>query len=286
VATEWFEVTIEAPGTHAEAIANYLIESGAPGVESQEREGGIAVIAYFRGAVPLDALARYCAAISGRDAGAFRTSVRHTSDEDWANQWKQYTRPQPIGKRLYVCPSWDMAVPADRVALVIDPGMAFGTGQHPTTRGCLELVDWATQRRPIEHALDVGTGSGILAIALAKLGAEVCAIDNDPVARGVAAQNAARNGVAHRLRIGESLDAATAQYDLVVANLYADLLAALAADLVTALAADGLLLISGFLQADETRLSETYEALGLRRQARREQESWVTLGFIRCAPER
>src|SRR5690606_26457499 len=123
--------------------------------------------------------------------------------EDWANAWKEHYRVLRVGERIVVVPSWleYEAAPGD-VVLQLDPGMAFGTGLHPTTQLCLRLLE--RYARPGLRTLDIGTGSGILAIAAAKLGAgPILALDNDPVAVGVAAENTARNGVADLVSAAE-----------------------------------------------------------------------------------
>jgi ribosomal protein L11 methyltransferase len=285
VPTRWFEVAIEVSPETAEAIANFLIESGAPGIEAQDRDGRVRLIAYFEAAPPLEPLRRYCAALTHLDPGEAAIRVRQVNGHDWAHGWQRYTRAQAVGQTLYIKPSWDSASPpSDRIVLTIDPGMAFGTAQHPTTRGCLELIDAAARRGAIVRALDLGTGSGILAIALAKLGiGEVWAVDTDPAARAVALQNAALNQVSDRLHVTESLADAPAAFSLIVANLYADLLQELAAPLARALSPDGELILSGFLRRDEARVLGAFAPYGLTPEDRRVEDSWVTLSLHRSS---
>jgi ribosomal protein L11 methyltransferase len=164
--------------------------------------------------------------------------------------------------------------------------MAFGTGQHATTRGCLELLEWATATRRITRALDVGTGTGVLAIALAKLGVpDVWAIDNDPAAGAITHANAARNAVGERIGIGSRIDEAPGTFSLIVANLFAYLLEELAARFAAVLAPDGVLICSGLLVADEARVRAAYRTLGLETQRRHEEADWVTLALHRVAPQ-
>ena len=281
--SEWFECTIEVASEHGDAVANFLIDNGAPGLQSNEQAGSIEIIAYFPKEPPIEALQRYCASINcalRNKTGSIH--VRRVPHEDWAENWKLHFQPQAVGRRLYVCPPWDCVAPAGRLAIVIDPGMAFGTGQHATTRGCLLLLEGAMEDRSMKRALDVGTGSGVLAIALAKLELpEVWAIDTDPNACTIAMANAVCNGVEAHVHIRSSLDEVPGAFDLVTANLFANLLEDMAARFVALLRPDGVLICSGFLNADELRVRSTYEARGLRLARRHEEQSWVTLALQR-----
>lgn len=187
--------------------------------------------------------------------GELKTRVVH--EEDWANAWKDYYHVTHIGRRLVIRPSWREYTPgAGEVVLTLDPGMAFGTGLHPTTRLCLEQVELRT--RPGMQVLDVGTGSGILALAAAKLGAQhVDTIDNSSVAVESATTNAEVNGLSERITVAlGTLDAQEAQrlagrYDLVLVNILAGVIGSLAPSLARVLAPGGLLIASGII--DERR---------------------------------
>lgn len=281
----WTALRVTVPTPYAEALANVLIEFGAPGIELSE-DGDVArVTAHYTGAAPVEGVRRYCAAL-GSDAeppwaAAIETEI--IAEENWAENWKAHFLPQPVGERLYVCPSWHATPPPGRIAIVIDPEMAFGTGRHATTRGCLTLIDQACRQRTATRGLDVGTGSGVLAIALAKLGtAHVLAIENDPVALRTAARNAERNGVGARIRLGSDLSVAAGTFDLVVANLYADLLEELAPRLAAHLAVTGQFICSGFIETDAPRIAATYARLGMRVTATELEEGWVTLDLRRA----
>jgi ribosomal protein L11 methyltransferase len=277
----WFEVTVEVAREFSEAVANFLVESGAPGIQCDEHDSEVSLIAYFSAPPPLEGLRRFCAAIGARlSEAAIRT--RQTADEDWAQNWKLHFRPQCIGSRLYVCPPWDSTPPPGRLEIVIDPGMAFGTGQHPSTRGCLTLLDWALASQRTGRALDLGTGSGVLAIALAKLGVrEVWAIDTDAEALAIARGNAAHNGVASHLRFASSLDQAHGPFDLIVANLYAKVLEAQAQQLASLLAARGILICSGLLRDEEQHVRDAYRVWGLEVCKGYEEDGWVSLALQR-----
>jgi ribosomal protein L11 methyltransferase len=171
------------------------------------------------------------------DVGSLAVIVARVDDEDWKNNWKQYYRPLSIGERLYVTPCWiDNPAPRGRVTLRLDPGVAFGTGEHHTTRMCLELLEQTVKNG--DEMLDLGCGSGILSVASVLLGARsAVAVDIDPVAEHVALENADMNGVdetRYRVLIGDVLTneplrkGILRQYDVVAANIVADVIIALA----------------------------------------------------------
>lgn len=280
--TDWFECTVDVPLDHSEIIANFLIEAGAPGLQSEEEDGIAHLTAYYSAPPRLDALVRFCASVGCPLRATDSIRVQRVPHENWAENWKAHFHAQLLGERLYICPPWDCVPPAGRVAVVINPGMAFGTGQHPTTRGCLLLLEHTVSNRPIARALDVGTGSGVLAIALAKLGVrEVWAIDSDGSACAIAEANVASNGVAARVRIRHGLDEVTGRFDLLCANLFAPLLQELAPKLADLLRPRGVLICSGFFTSDEDTVSRAYKAWGLQLARRLEEESWVTLALQR-----
>ncbi|HLI90375.1 MAG TPA: 50S ribosomal protein L11 methyltransferase [Ktedonobacteraceae bacterium] len=194
----------------------------------------------------------HLSSLGERFVGELQTRV--VKEEDWANAWKDYYHVTHIGRRLVIRPSWREYTPAaDEVVITLDPGMAFGTGLHPTTRMCLEQVE--RRVRPGMRVLDVGTGSGILALAAAKLGAaHVYAIDNSSVAVESATENATMNGLSDRITVVEgTLDEAQAermagQYDLVLANIIAHIIGALAPQLARMLAPQGVLVVSGIIE--------------------------------------
>jgi len=204
--------------------------------------------------------------------------VRGVDDEDWADGWRAHYVPQRIG-RVVVVPSWMVEPLApDEVPIILDPGMAFGTGLHPTTRGCLMLLQ-ETQPMP-PSVLDVGCGSGILALAALRLGAErAVAIDTDPLAVDATRANAERNGLAVRVDVSTGSLAAPAgeRFGLVLANLVAAVLVALAEPLADHLAADGTLLAAGIIEPRAAEVRTALESVGLRVVERRDDGEWVSL---------
>jgi ribosomal protein L11 methyltransferase len=176
------------------------------------------------------------------------------ADREWAREWLAHFQPMRFGKRLWVVPTAYQPPEADAVNLVLDPGLAFGTGTHPTTALCLEWLDASGEALAGRTAIDYGCGSGILAIAAALLGArQVWAVDLDPQALEATAENAARNGVGERLRIGAPALVAGRQADLLVANILAGPLRELAPALMAALPPGAPFALSGILadQAEE-----------------------------------
>lgn len=213
--------------------------------------------------------------------GDLQTRIVH--EEDWANAWKDYYHVTHIGRRLVIRPSWRDYTPiGDEVVLELDPGMAFGTGLHPTTRMCLEQVEQRTQ--PGMRVLDVGTGSGILALAAAKLGAaSVHCIDNSSVAVESAIANAAINHLGDRITVNLGvLDEAettrlSSQYDLVLANIIARVIGSIAPNLARVLVPGGLLITSGIIEERRHEAEQPLLAAGLKLIDQVMIDDWVTL---------
>jgi len=211
-----------------------------------------------------------------RPVGPLR--VRTVDDADWIDAWRRHYVAQRIG-RVVIVPSWaEEELSSGEVAITLDPGMAFGTGLHPTTRGCLELLQ-EVQPMP-DRILDVGCGSGILALAALRLGAtHAIGIDTDPVAVAASRENAARNGLADQFEAREgTLPASPAErYPLMTANLVAAVLVALAPSLAAHLADGGVLLVSGVIEPRATEVIAALAREGLRLNDRRDGGEWVSL---------
>jgi ribosomal protein L11 methyltransferase len=211
-------------------------------------------------------------------------SVRRVPEENWAESWKRHFRPIEIGSKLLIKPSWSRRKPKrDQAVVVLDPGLSFGTGQHPTTRFCLEQIVSFRRAKLKQSFLDVGTGSGILAIAAAELGyAPVHAFDFDPVAVRIARANAASNGVRDKVRLVQkdiANETKTRSHDLICANLLADLLIAQHQRLASWLKPYGLLVIAGILTLQFREVQRTFEGAGLRLIASATEKEWRSGAF-------
>ncbi len=221
--------------------------------------------------------------------GSLRLSLSNVDEEDWANNWKQYFKPLSVGKRILILPEWErLEQPTDRTVFVINPGMSFGTGSHHTTRLCLERLE--TYIKPGMEVLDLGCGSGILSAVALLLGAKsATAVDIDPNAARIARENARRNGIAderYRIFAGNVLtDEALVrtlsdrQYDLILANIVADVIIALAPKISPLLAQSGVYITSGIIteRADEVLAAYEKEPLTLLHQG--QSGDWVVLDY-------
>jgi ribosomal protein L11 methyltransferase len=203
-------------------------------------------------------------------------------EKNWANSWRRFFSPHKVGRSLWITPPWVQPPKTRRRQIItIEPGMAFGTGTHATTRCCLEFLEHLVARFNGEEltALDVGTGSGILAIALAKMGADsVTALDNDPTALKVARGNVRVNGVERRIKLANwRLDKVDESFGVVVANLTAETIFDLAGALEDRVAAGGYLVLSGILHPKARQVVRRFSPVPffLLRQSR--EKEWVTL---------
>ena len=234
-------------------------------------------------AVELDQIAR-----AGFGLTWPRLSLQRIPREDWAESWKQHFRPLEIGSALLLRPSWSRRRPRKGQAVVVlDPGLSFGTGQHPTTAFCLRQLVAHRHAGKAQSCLDVGTGSGILAIAAAKLGyAVVDAFDSDPEAIRVARANARRNGVSARIRF-ERRDLTklprrgAREYSVVCANLVSDLLLAERERLLARLRPDGVLVVAGILKGEFAHVQGALAGEGLRSLTSRTRHEWRSGVFAR-----
>ena len=197
--------------------------------------------------------------------------------EDWQNAWKKYYHAMDIGSRLAIVPGWE-SYDTDRIRITMDPGLAFGTGTHETTALCLELLDSLVQGG--ERVLDVGTGSGILAIAALKLGArEADGVDIDPMCVRTAGENAERNGVDGRFRVlvGDLSDKAEGVYDIITANIVAAAILSLAPAMPALMAPGAKFICSGIIDERKDEVLAGLQASGLRPVEIKEKRGWVCI---------
>jgi len=226
-----------------------------------------------------------------RPIGELQTRLLH--DADWAEAWKAHFPVMRVGRRLVIRPTWrrHRAEPGD-VVLALDPGMAFGTGLHPTTRLCLTALEGVADRGRLARGaagdgtarvLDVGCGSGILSIAAGRLGAgEVTGLDTDPIAVEASIANARRNRLGRRLRFRRgSLPSGEAPFDVVLANLIASLIVTIARVLHDELRPGGVLLASGIFVDREGEVAAALAQVGLRVTDRSAEGDWVALAAER-----
>jgi len=281
--------TAEAEDAVAELLSGVLGEPASVYSDAEKHTTSAMVYAEHFSAAQRAELRRGLKRIreAGLDVGRGRISVRQVRKENWAESWKRHFRPLEISPRLMVLPSWSKRRPRRGQAVVIlDPGLSFGTGHHPTTGFCLEQIAGLRDASRSQSLLDVGCGSGILAIAAAKLGyAPVVAFDFDPEAVRVAQENAALNGVAFEISQQDltRLPARSRQkFDLVCANLTYDLLIQERAKILNRLAPQGTLVLAGILTKQFQQVRRAYANAGLRLVASRTANEWRS-GAFRCA---
>jgi ribosomal protein L11 methyltransferase len=207
------------------------------------------------------------------------------AETDWAEAWHAHFHPLPVGRRLLIAPPWEATPSSERVLIVIDPGRAFGTGHHATTAGCLESLEEIVERDMPRTAIDLGTGSGILAITAARLGiATVLAVDDDPDALACAAANARLNGVSDRIRLLQSdvgaLDSAAV--GIVLANLLLAAHLRLGPDFARYVAPGGALVLGGILDSEASTVSRAVAMHGFVTADIRTSEGWSTVVLRRA----
>jgi len=303
----WLELAVEADVEAVEAVSE-ILGRFAPGGSSVEPafqlvdEGLGAVVdphrpAIVRAYVPArdpaaaDRAAHQAATALGhlqafglRPIGELRTRI--VDEADWAAAWKVHFPVMRVGRRLVIRPTWRRhRASGDDVVIALDPGMAFGTGLHPTTRLCLAALERATAGGELDGArvLDVGCGSGILSIAAARLGArDVTGLDIDPIAIEATRANARRNRLARRIRArAGSLPSGEPAFDVVVANLIASVLVTLAGPLREEVRPGGLLIASGIFEDRVAEVAAAIEGAGLVVVDRSDEGEWVALAARR-----
>jgi ribosomal protein L11 methyltransferase len=210
----------------------------------------------------------------------YRVSFKELDEKNWAEAWKAFFWPQKVGQHIVVKPTWrDYRAESDDIIVELDPGMAFGTGTHPTTALCIEMIE--TYLKKGDTFLDVGTGSGILMIAAAKLGAEmVCGVDKDEFAVDIATKNLARNGIEQEkfsVNTGNLLESIESTYDFVVANILTDAIIKLLADIEKVIKDKGIFVCSGILEDNKDLIIAKMKEIGFEIIETCIKEQWVAI---------
>ena len=308
---QWLEVTLPVPAQAMDRVCDTLTGNGMTGLVVEEegeflkfleqnrqywdyvdeelakRMKGVSRVKFY---VPdnEEGEAQMRAALRGLEE--YEPQTVSLREEDWATSWQRYYQPIPVGERVYIVPEWmkGQPIPEGRVPLYLNPGLTFGTGSHPTTQLCLELMEEHIHGG--EQLLDLGCGSGILAIAALALGADhAVGVDIDPKAVDVAYENAAMNGIGkdtYTVLAGDILSdravqqAMGAGFDLVVANIVADVIIALSGAVDGLMAPGGRFLCSGIIDDRAEEVAAALEAAGLAILERHEDQGWFC--FLCC----
>jgi ribosomal protein L11 methyltransferase len=303
---QWLELTVQTHPDAVESVCELLSSYSRDGVvieepfelseDGQEYRILVGQPVQIHAYLPIDGKEKeaerkiaeglwHFSSIGEHFVGELRSRV--VNEEDWANAWKEYYHVTHIGQRLVIRPSWREYTPKKaEVVVTLDPGMAFGTGVHPTTRMCVEQVEQKVQ--PGMRVLDVGAGSGILALAAAKLGAQsVYAIDNSSVAVESTRENVKMNGLEDKIEtvlgiLDESeAERMAGQYDLVLANIIAHIIGSIANELARVLAPEGLLIVSGIIEARRPDAEGPLLAAGLELVEEMRIDDWLCLVYRR-----
>ena len=308
---DYKEISVKVIHDAVEAVSQLLVDNGAKGTVIEDPElinhlrlyGGwqltdipeqtdteiVTVMAYYpddeKFNERVDSIRAELDNIESR-IGKYRFGellFRQVSETDWANAWKQYFHTTHVGQSLVIKPSWENYVPKQGEHIIeLDPGMAFGTGTHHTTNMCMARLEKLI--RPDMTVFDVGTGSGILSIASALLGAgSIKAVDIDPVAVAVARENVAINGLSKDIdvREGDLLHGTEGQADLIIANIIADIIIMLLPDIPGKLKQGGRFLTSGIIVERSEDVKAAAEKLGLVWEATDERGGWVVMQFVK-----
>lgn len=277
-AMAYYELTLAIPERFRAAVIDTLTEAGCLGMIEQDD----AVIAYFPETADIKEIESNLSIIGSlleKTGSPTPLSVRRNTipDQDWNETWKKGFHAIEVGARFTILPPWEEEKKG-RINIVIDPAMAFGTGHHETTRSCLALMETYAAGGGKDRFLDVGTGTGILAIAAAKLGfARITAIDNDPLATEATRENIVINR-APDIEIREgSLDELDGSFDFIVANIISGVLVALAPSLAAHLNPSGIAILSGILRGQENEVIDAVKHAGLNLVEQYPDGKWMSL---------
>ncbi|NVO00864.1 MAG: 50S ribosomal protein L11 methyltransferase [Geobacteraceae bacterium] len=298
--TRWAEISCTVPEPLTECLADFLLDLTGNGVSIENRKVDTfdvediaeeelkTVKCYVPESEDLNgfvaAIEKYFAEFSEYNLSGPEVTI--LKEEDWANSWKANFKPTRIGRRLVIKPSWEVFEGgAGDVILELDPGMAFGTGTHATTRLCLEALEELVYDKGALAAnstvLDVGCGSGLLGIAAALFGAlQVVSIDIDPIAITVTDENAAINGVSEAIAASETpLAELEGEFSIVLANILAEALVQMSSDLVQRVAVGGYLILSGILIEREELVMAGFAGQPLTHFSTRREDEWCCIIF-------
>ncbi|MEP7270646.1 MAG: 50S ribosomal protein L11 methyltransferase [Acidobacteriota bacterium] len=287
----WYAIELEIARVAEAPISASLWTAGTTGIEISEDSNEVITLRAWFDAQPneiaiREQIERSLAIAKLPPAALRKLQSMEIADQDWLAEWKKGYEPVAVGERLLISPSWkrDEVRESNRVIVEIDPGMAFGTGTHETTRGCLELLERYWRGGSL---LDVGTGTGILAISAAKLvpGSQVIGFDVDPEAIVVAEENAQINGVDDEivLEVNRLASFDGQQFDLVVANLTADVLIPLAEGFSKVVGPDSVLIVSGILTEQGQDVIDALGEHGFEMIESKPDGEWVTLAAKQAA---
>lgn len=278
----YHQFTITISEHYREALGERLIRLGSLGVE----EHGDAVIAYFPGTADQGLLSKeldILRTLFKNLVDPVSMTVKHTflPQTDWNESWKKSFKPVDAGQRFVILPPWERPS-GERIPLIIDPGMAFGTGHHETTRSCLVLMERYAGTVKSERFLDLGTGTGLLAIAALALGfRSVVGVDTDPLAIEASHRNIALNK-SERIGLFEGgIDQCEGIFDMIAANLISGTLIQLAGEIASRLVPAGIVIMSGILKGQDDEVVEAAEKSGLKCIERLNDGKWVSLACRR-----
>ncbi len=266
---DWARITVTTSQEASEAVAHFLFELNATGVELKDNDAStVNLIAHYplddRVGARMQKLRDFLAELPtwGIQPHPATIDLKHIKSEKWEDAWKSAFPPQRVGKRIVIAPTWgDVSYSETEILIQLDPGMAFGTGYHPTTRLSLELLECTVEQH--YHIADIGTGSGILTIAAIKLGAKhVDAIELDPTAIPVAAANFQANDVSPQVDLseGDGLKGVDSKYHLIIGNILTKAILPIIPNCAPRLHPEGIVIFSGILETELAQVQSTLAA--------------------------